>query len=178
MYPPPYTTYGMQKLMGEYFCQGANQQYGLPYSIVRPFNAVGVGECDSHKGETHVLPDLVYKALTAKNNSLEIYGNGEQIRHYTHARDVAEGIKLVMEKGGTRPYNISTDVSTSVRELARLVWNKIHGVDPNFKYKEGFPCDVQKRIPCTELAKSLGFEAKITLEQSIDEVINWMKDKV
>ena len=42
--PPPQSTYGFQKLATEYFAQGACEQYGLPYTIVRPFNCVGVGE--------------------------------------------------------------------------------------------------------------------------------------
>ena len=70
--PPPASTYGFQKLASEYFAKGAWEQYGLPYSIVRPFNCVGVGEDDSiteHEVTSgniklmmsHVLPDLVNK---------------------------------------------------------------------------------------------------------------------
>ncbi|MGH9102589.1 MAG: NAD-dependent epimerase/dehydratase family protein, partial [Acidimicrobiales bacterium] len=42
--PPPLSTYGFQKLASEYFALGAFQQYGLPYTIIRPFNCVGIGE--------------------------------------------------------------------------------------------------------------------------------------
>ena len=35
---PPLSTYGFQKLAVEYFCKGAWEQYGLPYTIIRPFN--------------------------------------------------------------------------------------------------------------------------------------------
>ena len=42
--PPPASTYGFQKLAVEYFTQGAHEQYGLPYTIARPFNCVGIGE--------------------------------------------------------------------------------------------------------------------------------------
>ena len=42
--PPPRSTYGFQKLAVEYFVQGAFEQYKLPYTIVRPFNCVGIGE--------------------------------------------------------------------------------------------------------------------------------------
>ncbi len=42
--PPPSSTYGFQKLAVEYFAQGAHEQYGLPYTIARPFNCVGIGE--------------------------------------------------------------------------------------------------------------------------------------
>src|SRR3989441_1603196 len=42
--PPPRSTYGFQKLATEYFARGAHEQYSLPYTIVRPFNCVGIGE--------------------------------------------------------------------------------------------------------------------------------------
>lgn len=42
--PPPLSTYGFHKLACEYFAKGASEQYGLPYTIIRPFNAVGIGE--------------------------------------------------------------------------------------------------------------------------------------
>ena len=42
--PPPLSSYGFQKLAVEYFARAAWEQYALPYTIVRPFNCVGVGE--------------------------------------------------------------------------------------------------------------------------------------
>src|SRR2546430_10996205 len=42
--PPPRSTYGFQKLATEYFARGAHEQYALPFTIVRPFNCVGIGE--------------------------------------------------------------------------------------------------------------------------------------
>src|SRR5215471_11344253 len=41
---PPASTYGFQKLATEYYAQGAWEQYKLPYTIIRPFNCVGIGE--------------------------------------------------------------------------------------------------------------------------------------
>ena len=43
--PPPLSSYGFQKLAVEYFARAAWDQYQLPYTIVRPFNCVGIGEC-------------------------------------------------------------------------------------------------------------------------------------
>ena len=51
--PPPMSTYGFQKLSCEYFCKGAFEQYGLPYTIIRPFNCVGAGE-DEAAGDHEV----------------------------------------------------------------------------------------------------------------------------
>src|SRR5690606_60509 len=72
--PPPLSSYGFQKLAVEYYARAAFDQYGLPYTIVRPFNCVGRGERRALGDETilsgnvelamsHVVPDLVQKVL-------------------------------------------------------------------------------------------------------------------
>lgn len=189
--PPPSSTYGFQKLAAEYFAKGALEQYGLPYSIVRPFNCVGIGEEESISEHeitsgniklmlSHVLPDLVNKVLKGQD-PLHILGEGNQIRCYTNGRDLARGIRIVMEseKAINEDFNISTPQSTSVLELAKTVWEMINP-DKEFKYisDDPFEYDVQKRIPNVSKAKEiLGFEAEISLEESVKEVINYIKNK-
>ena len=192
MCPPPLSTYGFQKLATEYFCYGASEQYDLPYTIIRPFNCVGIGE-DEALGEdemivgnmkmllSHVLPDLIYKSLHLNpTDKLPILGEGNQIRHYTNGKDIAKGIVLAMESKAAlnEDFNISTSQPTSVKELAEIVWKKIHGTDLCLEVCEPFAYDVQIRSPDVSKAKKLlGFEAKISLEDSVDEVIEWMKQQ-
>ena len=189
--PSPNSTYGFQKLAMEYFCKGANEQYGLPYTIVRPFNCVGIGEEEALGEEevmsgnvklmmSHVLPDLINKCLSGQD-PLHILGGGEQVRCYTNGKDIASGIVAAMEsnEGINQDFNISIATSTTVLELAQLVWSKINPDKP-FRYISDKPYtyDVQRRIPSVDKAKDiLGFEAQITLEQSVHEVISWMKEK-
>jgi UDP-glucose 4-epimerase len=190
--PPPLSTYGFQKLSCEYFCKGAYEQYGIPYTIVRPFNCVGIGE-DEALGEhevksgniklmlSHVLPDLINKALKGQN-PLCILGTGQQIRCYTNGKDIARGIVLAMQsdKAINEDFNISTPESMTVLELAQLVWSNINP-DKKFEYilEPGFEYDVQKRIPDVTKAETvLNFKAKISVEDSVKEVINWMKRKL
>ena len=104
--PPPVSTYGFQKLASEYFAKGAWEQFQLPYTIVRPFNCVGIGErralrdTDIMSGNvklalSHVVPDLVLKILKGQD-PLHILGEGNQVRHYTYGGDLAHGIRLAM----------------------------------------------------------------------------------
>jgi UDP-glucose 4-epimerase len=190
--PPPSSTYGFQKLASEYFAKGAYEQYGLPYSIIRPFNCVGVGEEESISEHeitsgniklmlSHVLPDLINKVLKGQD-PLHILGEGNQIRCYTNGKDLARGIRMVMEsdKAINEDFNISTPQATSVLELANLIWLAINP-DKEFKIvnDEPFEYDVQKRIPDITKAKEiLGFEAKISLEESVNEVIEYLKNKI
>lgn len=187
--PPPSSTYGFQKLASEYFCQGAHEQYGLPYTIIRPFNCVGVGEDKALGGEevksgnvslmmSHVLPDLVNKIMKGQD-PLHILGEGNQIRCYTNGKDIARGIILAMESDSAlnEHFNISTPVATSVLQLAEVIWSKLNPDKPfRFVADKPFEYDVQKRVPDVSKAKQLlGFETEISLEESIDEVIEYMK---
>ncbi len=191
--PPPISTYGFQKLASEYFAKGALEQYGLPYTVVRPFNCVGVGErravrdTDIMSGNvklalSHVVPDLVLKVLKAQD-PLHILGDGSQVRHYTYGGDLARGIRLAMEspEAVNDDFNLSTARSTTVLELAECIWSKIHGPDRPFRYVSDAPFehDVQLRVPDTRKARDvLGFEATTSLETMLDEVIPWIRDEV
>ncbi|MFC1496149.1 NAD-dependent epimerase/dehydratase family protein [Candidatus Margulisiibacteriota bacterium] len=189
---PPLSTYGFQKLACEFFAKGAWEQYKLPYTIIRPFNCVGTGEKraladkDIYSGNiklalSHVVPDLAQKILKGQD-PLHILGKGDQIRHYTYGGDLAKGIRLCVEseKAINKDFNLSTPVSTSVLELAEVIWKKIKGNKP-FKYvsDEPFQYDVQKRVPDTKKAKQvLGFEAPTSLSAMLDEVIPWIKQEI
>jgi len=191
--PPPISTYGFQKLASEYFAAGAFEQFKLPYTIVRPFNCVGIGErravrdTDIMSGNvklalSHVVPDLVLKVMKGQD-PLHILGEGNQVRHYTYGGDLAHGIRLAMEspKAINNDFNLSTARSTTVLELAECIWSKVHGDGRPFHYVSDppFEHDVQLRVPDVRKAKEvLGFEATTSLETMLDEVIPWIKDEV
>ncbi len=190
--PPPKSTYGFQKLATEYYAKGAYEQYGLPYTIVRPFNCIGTGEkralADRHiksgnilLAMSHVVPDLIQKTLKGQD-PLHILGSGNQIRHYTYGGDLATGIRLSIENPAAinQDFNLSTDISTTVIELAELIWNKINPGKP-FRYEcdDPFPYDVQKRVPDISKAKRiLGFESRTDLSGALDEIIPWIKMQI
>ena len=186
--PPPASAYGFQKLATEYFARAAWQQYGLPFTIVRPFNCVGTGECralrdaDVPSGNiklamSHVVPDLTAKVLKGQD-PLRILGSGEQIRHFTYGGDLASGIVTAMEHPAARcqDFNLSADHGTTIRQLAELIWAKVNGGRrPRLAHDEPFEHDVQRRIPSTGKARRLlGFEATTTIEEMLDEVIPWI----
>ncbi len=187
--PPPRSTYGFQKLASEYFAHGAFEQYGLPYTILRPFNCVGIGERHALRGAevssgnikialSHVVPDLVLKVLRGQD-PLHILGDGSQIRHYTYGGDLALGIRLAIESDAAvdQDFNLSTAEGTSVLDLATIIWKKINGEKP-FRYVSDAPFehDVNKRIPDVRKAERvLGFRATTTLDAMLDEVIPWVR---
>src|ERR1700756_3082231 len=177
--PPPLSSYGFQKLAVEYFARAAWDQYKLPFTLVRPFNCVGIGESRAlgdreilsgnvELAMSHVVPDLVQKVVKGQD-PLHILGSGDQVRHYTYGGDLAAGIVTAMAHPDAlgEDFNLSTAESTTVLQLAELIWRKIKGpgVPLRIVHDEPFAHDVQRRVPSTEKAKRvLGFEATTSLD--------------
>lgn len=190
--PPPQSTYGFQKLATEYFAQGAWEQHRLPYTIVRPFNCVGVGERRAiydkeimsgnvRLAMSHVVPDLVQKVLKGQD-PLHILGDGTQVRHFTYGGDLARGMRLAIESEAAlnTDFNLSTATQTTVGELAETIWRRVHGDEPlRLVHDAPYPYDVKLRVPSVEKArKVLGFEATTTLDEALDEIIPWVKQQI
>jgi len=188
--PPPISSYGFQKLAVEYYARAAHLQYGLPYTIVRPFNCVGTGEMraktevEIESGNvklamSHVVPDIVQKVAKGQD-PLHILGEGNQVRHYTYGADLARGIVDAMAHPAAlnEDFNLSTAESTTVLELAENIWKRFNGDKPfNYVSDDPFDYDVQKRVPSVQKAKDLlGFEATTTLDDMLDIVVPWIID--
>ncbi|MDQ6710558.1 MAG: NAD(P)-dependent oxidoreductase [Candidatus Dormibacteraeota bacterium] len=191
--PPPRSTYGFQKLASEYFARGAFEQYQLPFTIVRPFNCVGIGERRALRDHaimsgnvklamSHVVPDLVQKIIKGQD-PLHILGDGSQVRHYTYGGDLAKGIRLCIESEAAinEDFNISTAQSTTVADLAACIWRKVHGPARPLRlvHDAAYNHDVQRRVPDVSKARRvLGFEARTTLDTMLDELIPWIREEV
>src|SRR5207253_3385981 len=135
----------------------------------RPFNCVGIGERRA-RGEheirsgnvklalSHVVPDLVQKVIKGQD-PLHLLGDGAQVRHYTYGGDLARGLRLCLEHPAAlnEDFNLSTRTSTTVLELAELIWRKIRGPSTPFRYVCDAPLkyDVRRRVPSVEKAKRL-----------------------
>jgi UDP-glucose 4-epimerase len=190
--PPPASTYGFQKLACEYFAQGAWEQYKLPYTILRPFNCVGIGEqralsdVEIPSGNialamSHVVPDLCQKVLKGQD-PLHVLGSGDQVRHYTYGADLAHGIRLAIEseKAINQDFNLSTAASTTVLELAENIWKRVNGDRPlQIVHDDPYQYDVQRRVPLTGKAHDvLGYEATTSLVEMLDEVLPWVREAI
>ncbi len=190
---PPTSTYGFQKLACEYFARGAWEQYKLPYTIVRPFNCVGIGEVRARNDAeipsgnvklamSHVVPDLCQKILRGQD-PVHVLGSGDQLRHFTYGGDLATGIRLALESTAAEneDFNLSTRVGTTVRQLAEAIWCKVHGPDRPLRLTHDAPFehDIARRVPDTTKAERiLGFRAETSLSEMLDEVIPWVREAI
>src|SRR6185312_7172576 len=120
---------------------------------------------------SHVVPDLAQKVLKGQA-PLHILGDGNQVRHYTYGGDLARGIRLAVESPAAlnEDFNLSTDVATTVRELAAMIWGKVRGDEPlRLVSDTPYTYDVQKRVPSVEKAgRLLGFRATTSLSEALD----------
>lgn len=163
--PPPTSTYGFQKLALEYYCLAAQQEYDLPYVILRPFNLIGKEDTSNH-----VIPDLIRKVRVG--GPVSLMGGGTQIRCFTHVRDVASAVALACTKEVVNEdFNIANPRPITILALAEMIWKKLRS-DPFTWVKEpGEAIDVQRRFPAVDKAQRLlGWKATISLEDALEEI--------
>jgi UDP-glucose 4-epimerase len=179
---PPISAYGFSKLAGEVQCRAAHAEFGLPYTICRPFNAYGPGElADDEPGISHVVPDLIRKVLEGRR-PLEIFGSGQQTRTLTHVDDIASGVLAALRSPAAagEDFNISSSDEMTVEEIARIVWEQC-GEDPEafeLAHLPSFPVDVQRRWPSVEKARALlGWEAQVAAVDGIASTVRWLREQ-
>lgn len=179
--PPPKTAYGFSKLSGEWYCRAFHDQYGLAFTICRPFNAYGVNEFPQTEiGVAHVIPDLVKKILSDQY-PLQLLGDGQQTRCFTHVRDVADGIIVaaLSQNAQNQDFNIGSDIGIKMIDLAAKIWQLMAVKKPfKVKFEKPFRYDIKKRVPNVQKAKKmLNWEPQVKFEDGLREVIDWLKDQ-
>lgn len=180
--PPPISSYGFSKLIGEQYCYAFHNEYNLNYTIIRPFNAFGINETPEEEvGYAHVIPDLIKKIISGQY-PLELLGDGNQTRCFTHVSDIARGIIMAMESriGENEDFNIGSEKEMKIIDLAKLLWEKCGMVKPfKVRFVEGFKYDIKKRVPSSKKIKTLlGWKTEKKLEVEIPIIIDWIKTQI
>ena len=156
-------TYAVSKLAEEHMALAWHQEFGLPCTVVRPFNIYGPGQV----GEG-ALKIFVEQAL--RNIDITIYGDGTQIRAWCYVDDMVKGVLCCMNKAEAigESFNIGNNRSVqTIYGLANTVI-RIIGSSSKILFSPARSADISLRIPCVDKAKALlNFEAKVDLEQGI-----------
>lgn len=179
--PPPVSSYGFSKLTGEWYCHSFWDQYKLPFSICRPFNAYGINEYPEREvGHAHVIPDLIKKVLDGQY-PLEMLGDGQQSRCFTHVKDVASGVITVSlhKNGKNEDFNIGSDKEMKMIDLAKEIWDVMEVKKPfKVKFVPEFKFDIKKRVPDVgKIKKLIGWEQKVEFEDGLREVVEWLREQ-
>jgi UDP-glucose 4-epimerase len=179
----PLTDYGLSKLVGERLCQAFQRQYGLDYTIWRPFNIITPYEkAEGEAGISHVFADFINRIVVERQNPMDILGDGEQIRCFTWIDDVAGAIARYSFLDVTRNeiFNLGNPEPVTMKELAQRIFRRSKGRGISyssdrlsFNHQPVYDDDVRIRIPSIEKAQSrLSWQPVVTLDMALERCID------
>jgi UDP-glucose 4-epimerase len=164
-------TYAVSKLAEEHLAISYHKEMGLPTSVVRPFNIYGPGQV----GEG-AMSIFIQRAL--KDETIEIHGDGTQIRAWCYVDDMVEGTLLCMEhpKAIGESFNIGNQEAViTIYGLAKMVCQTL-GSKSKIIFSGRSTVDVELRVPAVKKARELlGFEAKVDLDNGIKRTADYYR---
>ncbi|MBD3387522.1 MAG: NAD-dependent epimerase/dehydratase family protein [Candidatus Altiarchaeales archaeon] len=182
------TAYGLSKYIGERVVRSFHDQFGTKYTIWRPFNIITPFETPEESGFSHVFSDMVRKIIGERQNPLEIFGDGNQIRCFTNINDVADAIisYSLDSRSDNEAFNIGNPEPLKIRELVELIVDlgKEKGVLPSdyeieYKHLEIYSDDVKKRIPdVSKMERVFGWKAKVKARESLSQYIDYYAENM
>ncbi|MBS0188789.1 MAG: NAD-dependent epimerase/dehydratase family protein [Planctomycetes bacterium] len=170
-------SYAYSKGIDEYLALSYGIQRGLPVVIARFFNTVGPRQVGDYG---MVLPRFVEAALGGK--PLRVHGEGRQSRCFCDIADVVDALPKLMTNPACRGgvFNVGSDRSISIRELAELVirltgsGSSIELVPYSEAYPPGFEDLADRRPDLRKIRGAIGFEPRKSLENTIRDVAGWL----
>lgn len=171
----PKTEYGLSKLLGERMCHAFNKQYGIKYTIWRPFNIITPHEFAMNtQGFSHVFADFI-KQIKNGANPLPILGSGEQVRCFTWIDDVASVIAdySFNAKATNKSFNICNVEPVTMKQLAQKIYLTLGNQGTlEFDTVNNYKNDVLIRIPSVKkLIDTFGFYQFKSLDFCIKQCI-------
>lgn len=175
---PTNEPYAIAKIAGIKMCDAYRTQYGCNYISVMPTNLYGPND-NYDLNNSHVLPALIRKVITAKNTSaptVTIWGTGTPRREFLYADDLADACFYLMENYSEAGLvNIGVGQDISILELAELV-AKIVDYKGEIIRDLTKPDGTPRKLMDVSKLNSKGWKAKITLEEGITKVYQQVKD--
>jgi len=169
----PATPYGASKLAGEAHARACYRCFGVPVTIVRPFNSFGPRS--HHEGDAgEVIPKFVLRALAGKH--LIIFGNGMQTRDFCHVTDIARGIMLAATRAGVigETINLGSGIERSIRSVAEEVLAAVGRGPASLRFDTPRPGDPPRMWASTDKAQRLlGFSPTVSFDEGISRLIAW-----
>jgi nucleoside-diphosphate-sugar epimerase len=172
----PDNEYGWEKLYSERVAMAYERRYGMKVRIARFQNCYGP-EGTWIGGREKAPAAMCRKIAEAEDGgTIEVWGDGTAVRSYTYVRDMVEGIYLLMHSDLKGAVNIGCPEYVSVDELANIV-AKVAGKKIKIKHVQG-PVGVQSRNFSNKRIYSIGWKAKVFLEEGIKLTYPWIEAQV
>ncbi|WP_316771012.1 GDP-L-fucose synthase [Pedobacter frigiditerrae] len=175
---PTNEPYAIAKIAGIKLCDAYRSQYGCNYISVMPTNLYGPND-NYDLNNSHVLPALIRKVITAKNNNepnVTIWGTGTPKREFLYVDDLAEACFYLMQTYNEPGLvNIGVGEDVSILELAQLVV-KIVGFEGQIITDTSKPDGTPRKLMDVGKLNAQGWKAKVSLKEGITKVYNEVKD--
>jgi len=171
----PLSNYGLSKFWGEQQTKLYYDLYELPTTSIRFFSVFGPPQ--TPKKGSHSWVVAIFSMLAKKGKPLTVFGDGNQIRDFTHVSDIAESVVLSIDKNSTNGkfFNSGTGKPTTINNIAKYVLENIREVPIEYKpLPKGDPWGGYSDV--TLMKKYLNWEPKITLDEGIKEYFEWISD--
>ncbi len=167
----PSTPYAASKAAADMLLSTYQRQYGFPLLTVRATNVYGARQ---------QLFKIIPRSVIFVNNGkkIQLHGGGVAVKSYIHIRDISRGELDILEKGEIGSiYNLSPDRGIAVRDVVQQICDRLKRpfADATEIVAERPGQDAAYVIDSTRARKQLGWAPRITLEQGLDEVIDWVK---
>lgn len=165
---------GWAKRMGELQAEAFKTEYNWNnITIVRPANVYGPYD-NFDSVNAMVVPSLIKRAVTGEN-PMVVWGDGSAERDFIHAKDVARGILMAVEKAPGAVLNLGSGTGLSIKQLVEAIVGQ-SPIRPEIVWDTSKPLGDRKRIMDVSRARAIGFEVAITIESGVTEVTKWYSD--
>jgi len=172
--------YAVAKIAGIKMCQAFQRQYGCNFISAMPTNLYGPGD-NFDLEKSHVLPAMIRKFHEAKLNrspSVTLWGTGKALREFLHVDDLADACLFLMrEYSDPEIVNIGVGKDLSIAELAGMVRDVV-GFQGEIVYDASKPDGTPRKLVDTSKINGLGWQAKTTLPEGIENTYHWFLDNV
>ena len=167
--------YAIAKISGLMMCRAFRQQYGVDYISAMPTNLYGYND-NFDLESSHVLPALMRKIHDAKETNapeVTVWGTGTVLREFLFVDDLADALVFLMNNyTGEEHVNVGTGTDVSIKELAQLIC-KVVGYNGKLVFDTSKPDGTPKKLLDVSKINSLGWEAKVSLEDGIRKTYEW-----
>lgn len=175
MEPDPISTYGNSKLWGERECLLYHDLYGIPSTSLRYFSVYGVPQVPKKGSHSWVVAIFAMRIL--KEKPLKVFGDGTQVRDFTHIDDIAEATILAAEENSTigEFFNVGTGKPTSINQLARLMLD-VSDSNVSIEHEEKPEGDpMGGYADTTKMEKLIDWRPVVNLKEGIERYWSWIK---
>jgi len=168
----PICPYGTSKHTVEHYLYLYEQNYGLPYIVLRYPNVYGPRQ--NPAGEAGVIAIFTGKLLAGE--TAVINGDGEQLRDYVFVKDCAWGNLLALDE--SKPsgiYNLGSGQGNSVNELFALLKELTGSQQPRVHGPAKLGETRHIYLDASKANRILGWRQRVSLEQGLQETVSYIR---